>query len=166
MNKGGRLLLFDDTDDKIKVGEDESLATYCPFYNKETHRCKIHQVRPSGCRQYPYETLDCWLDLRKVNACLVSTSFLLRFSTLMAMAKVPFIDEAIDDINKTLASKEYHSHYYVHWLLVISYLGCEFAIMGETKLVLDLKKRFDADVKLKEGDTEGAQRIFEEARRR
>ena len=36
-------------------------------------------------------------------------------------------------------------------------------MMDEKKLFLDLKKRFDADVKLKEGDGEGARRIFEGA---
>lgn len=163
MNKGGRILLFDHGDDKIMIGENECAASYCPFYNKKTHRCKIHEIRPGACRIYPYEKFDEWLNLRKVNACLVSTNFLLRFSTLMVKAKSPYIDEVLDDINKALASKEYHSRYPLHWLLVIQYLILEFAMMEEEKLASALLERWEVDMKLVEGDKEGAQRIFEEA---
>ena len=147
MNEGGRLLLFDFSDDKIMVGEDESLASYCPFYNKETHRCKIHKVRPNACRIYPYEILDDkWVELRKVNDCLVSTNFLSRFSTLMSKAEISSsAGKVIDDINKVLVSKEYHNRFVIHKLLLLQYLVFEFALMGEEKLVSDLMKRAEAD---------------------
>jgi Fe-S-cluster containining protein len=147
--QAGRVLMFTVTKDKIKIGEFESDASYCPFYEKLTHRCNIHSVRPLACREYPFLRLDLeTFEIRKVSECLLSNGFLNRFADFL----LP-IDQAkplIDKIKKDVESKTYFNHYYLPWPAVLAYIGREFSKMEPdgVKLAFDIIKRMDAEKKV------------------
>lgn len=149
--QAGRVLMFDISKDKIKIGEFESEATYCPFYEKTTHRCKVHFVRPTACREYPFLRLDDeTFEIRKVSECLMSDAFLDRFVDFLS--KMEQAKPLVDKIKKDIESKRYFNHYYLPWTAVLAYIGKEFFVISPEgmKLSFDIIKRLDAEKKYME----------------
>ena len=95
LDRNPRLLKFDEIDPKeINLPEEQlkRLVEWskdnkdikiliCPFYEKDTHKCKVHKTRPMACYLYPFNYgIGNKVDLRKLNACALSTNCLKRFS--------------------------------------------------------------------------------------
>jgi Fe-S-cluster containining protein len=123
---------------EIGKGKDIKILI-CPFYNKETHMCKIHNARPKACYMYPfnYSIEPGNIDFRKVNACLLSTNFLRRLLKFMDKLNLPAepLREALDD-------KEYRNHFHIPTMLVSTYIiyECEkLKIMLEDENLKNLK---------------------------
>jgi Fe-S-cluster containining protein len=153
-NKNPRLLKFEEIDPKetnlskeqikrlTEFGKGRDLKILiCPFYNRETHMCKIHNARPQACYLYPfnYSIEPGQIDFRKVNACLLSTNFLKRLLEFMNKVNLPAepLKEALDD-------KEYRNHFHVPAMLVSTYIisECEkLKIKLEDENLKKLKKR-------------------------
>jgi len=89
----------------------------CPFYDKETHKCKVHNARPGACYEYPFNPDDGMLDLRKVNACELSTNFLRRLNNF---AKEKGMFSPI--IENTLMSGEYYNHFPIPMVVALTYI--------------------------------------------
>ena len=153
--QAGRVLMFTESDDKIKIGGYETGATYCPFYNKETHRCTVHIVRPMACREYPFLRLDDNIfEIRKIPDCLISSKFLEKL--IEYMSTIDIAKPMIDKIKKDIESKKYFNHYYLPWPVVLIYMGKEFFLLGPDgmKLSMDIIKRLEAEKKFIEKKAE------------
>ena len=156
LNKNPRLLKFEEVDPKeidlpkeqldrlidfkkqFKKGADKDIKILiCPFYDKDTHRCKVHKSRPGACYLYPfnYSVEPGQIDFRKVNACILSTNFLKRLLEFMEKMNLPK-----DVLNETLESKEYMNHFYVPAMLVYTYLIWECDKLGIKLKDENLKK--------------------------
>jgi Fe-S-cluster containining protein len=91
-----------------KKGKNEQKITVCPFFDGTTRRCKIHEVRPGACREFPINESNGYIDLRKVNACVISTKLLesIRDTVEELGIKQTYFSEV-------LKKKEYQNHFYV-----------------------------------------------------
>ena len=91
----------------------------CPFYEKKTSMCTIHNVRPEACYAYPfnYSIEPGQIDFRKVNACLLSTNFLKRLLIFMEKMNLP-----AEPLKNALDDKEYRNHFPIPILLVYTYI--------------------------------------------
>ena len=160
MARAGRVLMFVNSNDKIKVGGAEWDATYCPFYTKETHRCNVHPVRPKACRDYPFQRWgDDTFEIRKLSECVISDKFLERFIDFLNGLKGTDeqVKRLIDKMKADVKSKKYYNHYYLPWMIVLAYIGWEFSRMGHegAMLSLNILKRIeieDAYLKKKRGE--------------
>jgi Fe-S-cluster containining protein len=141
----GRIVVFEFSDDKINIGGLEGMATYCPFYKKDTHRCAIHEARPQACRDYPFLRVDRdVVEVRKASACVITDRFLERFIEFLKGVKGP--EKFVEDLEKALASKEYFNHLDLPWILVLYYLSYEFFVHGMVPLAEDLAKRMNLEI--------------------
>ena len=118
-----RLLDISKCNKKLRILE-------CPFYNAKDHRCTIHKARPTACYIYPFNYgNDNQVDLRKINACVLSTNCLQRISN--------FIEKMGRDnsyLETILKSKEYSNHFYIPMIIFYSYMVWEC-----TKLKIPIK---------------------------
>jgi len=108
----------------------------CPFFEKKTQLCKIHDARPSACRVYPFNYAEKnQIDLRKINACELSKNCLKRI--------IGFLDKIGKNAKypkKVIDSGEYHNHFYVPALLVYSYVLWECEKLNIPVTSPELKK--------------------------
>jgi Fe-S-cluster containining protein len=150
MKAPGRVLMFVDSEDRIKIGKEESGAQYCPFYIKDTHRCNVHPVRPKACRDYPFQRQeDNVFEIRKVSDCIISDKFLERFVSFIAGLKgtEKLVEKMVEKVKADVASKTYYNHYYLPWMPVLAYIGWEFSKMGNEgiRLSMGILKRIEAE---------------------
>jgi Fe-S-cluster containining protein len=155
MMEPGRVIAFMKSDDMtllptpLFVGgklHKEAMTTYCPFYEKEAHRCKVHDARPKACRNYPFLRVDSnTLEVRKVTMCVITDRFLERFIEFLSGVDIPPIQAYVENTKAELEKKEYFNHFYLPWELVLIYLSYEFAKRGMRGLAVDLMKRFELE---------------------
>jgi len=100
----------------------EQAVTVCPFYEIKTHRCNIHKARPDSCQQYPFNYSEEFVDLRKVNACVISTRIVERF---VEFAKMLGKDEEVKQVEEILKTKDYRNHFYLTRLPFYTYVVWE-----------------------------------------
>jgi len=105
---------------EAKTKEEKITILLCPFYNTETHECTIHEARPEACYLYPFNYgYNKQIDLRKMNACILSTKFLERMKDFL---KRMGQDKSVSYLEEVLEKKEYHNHFYVPVQVVYSYI--------------------------------------------
>ena len=144
----GRVLMFEPSKETIILAGEKVPASFCPYYNKETHRCKIHSIRPGACRQYPFQREDDYaLEIRKVTECVITDKFMERF--LEFIKKMKGSEHLVEKMEKDIASKRYINHYYLPWFIVLAYMVSEFAELGDNgkKIAVDLMKRIEKETK-------------------
>ncbi len=148
-DQGGRILLFDFSDDDIIINGSKMTPSYCSFYSKETHRCNIYKSRPKACQFYPYLMFDDCLNLQRPNTCLISRNFLYKLIEVVEIIKDYFCtktevkiewDKYKKQIKETLESTEYIGHSYISWTIIVWYLWIGFCVigLGEKKIAFDL----------------------------
>jgi Fe-S-cluster containining protein len=165
MNAPGRILVFEESEDKIQLDRPITIdgkthtecgVMYCPFYAKETHRCKVHDARPSACRIYPFLRVNFdTMEVRKATACLITDRFLERFIEMFSTSEIKSVQTIIKDIKEALATKEYYNHFYLPWHLVLMYLGLEFYNHGWLQLSVDLLKRLEREAAMTKTEARG-----------
>ena len=151
MKQPGRVLMFVESKDKIKLDAPivvdgksftETGVSYCPFYEKETHRCNVHDARPQACRQYPFGRVGREaMEVRKVTKCVITDKFLERFIDFTSNVKNEDVRAFAKATKEELAKKEYCNHFYLPFSLVLTYIGYEFYMRGMTDLGEDIMKR-------------------------
>lgn len=99
---------------------EEMEVLLCPFFDKEKRRCTIHSVRPKACRDYPFNYSDEYIDLRRINACEISTAILKRFQKFAQKTEVN--TEPADTV---LESGEFRNHFYLPPILFFGYIVAE-----------------------------------------
>lgn len=125
---------------------DERFVTICTFFNTETHKCKVHQARPMACYDFPFNRTDNGnIDIRKVNACIFATNFLIRVHYFLQKMNLP------SSLDKTIQSGDYHNHFYLPEEIVHTYIlwECErlhlpIVSPGLKELAVKISKHGDA----------------------
>lgn len=122
LQESQRKRLEDMKKEQKKYKDREQTIMVCPFYHIDTHRCIVHKARPLSCRDYPFNVSGEYIDLRKINACKISTKILERF---WKFAKQMGIAEKAKPVKDALDSGEYHNHYYLPPILFFTYIVWE-----------------------------------------
>lgn len=138
--------LSDDQKNRLSEISDDSKEigfSLCPFYDKKTHMCKVHPVRPGACYTYPFDVIDKkTLDLRKVNACVISTNFLRRFQEFIARVDDPIAQKYVQIIQHKIRMGEYSNHYHIPLPPVFIYIIYECKKLG-IRISPEFKRNFE-----------------------
>jgi len=150
-NRPGRFVRFIDVEQTIRPDGKKHVTTVCPFYDKDTHRCKVHEVRPGACVDYPFQVVDKdAMEVRKVTECVITDTFLERFLAFVETLPGENSKDYAEKTRKVLLKKEYINHFYVPWKPVLFYLSHEFETHGVEKLAYDILKRIEAEDRAEE----------------
>jgi Fe-S-cluster containining protein len=161
MKQPGRFIMLEMSEDKAPLDAQittpdgkthkEGDVMYCPFYEKGTHLCKVHEVRPQACKDYPFQKYsDDTIEVRKVTACLITDKFLERFIEFYSTFPNENAKQMVDALRKVQASKKYYNHFNLPWALVIAQLAHEFNAHGMAPLALGLMKRLELEEQMME----------------
>jgi Fe-S-cluster containining protein len=146
---------IDLTPEQIKRLGPKKMINICPFHDLKTHKCAIHSVRYPACREFPfniYREKDV-MDIRKINACLISTNFLIRLREYLFKSENKKIQEYTASIASKIMSEEYSNHFEIPLFFVVFFTAdvCKavnIKLSSETKELLDkYLKEFEKEKK-------------------
>jgi Fe-S-cluster containining protein len=158
MKQPGRLVIFEPSDDMMELDNPvefdgkkhtKTSVSYCPFFDRGEHRCKVYEARPMACREYPFQKVNKnQIEVRKASACLITNEFLGRFMAFLATIPNDNVTAYLKELTGIVESKQYYNHLHLPWVLVVMYLGYEFHSHKMEPLAIALLQRLDLEAKM------------------